>query len=157
MKALTLTQPWATLVAIGAKTIETRSWWSSYRGPIAIHAAKGFPATARYTCGLDPFAAVLDAAGYPSHTRLPLGAIIATATLHQCQQFTAQHGASIRSGIGTRYPEHELEFGDFTPGRYGFWLRDVVKLDEPITARGMLNLWPVPDAIATQLQAEALR
>ena len=26
MKALTLTQPWATLVAIGAKRIETRSW-----------------------------------------------------------------------------------------------------------------------------------
>jgi hypothetical protein len=43
MKALTLTQPWATLVAIGAKTIETRSWPTSYRGPLAIHAAKGYP------------------------------------------------------------------------------------------------------------------
>lgn len=28
-------------MAIGAKTIETRSWRSSYRGPLAIHAAKG--------------------------------------------------------------------------------------------------------------------
>ena len=46
MKALTLTQPWASLVACGAKTIETRSWRTPYRGPVAIHAAKGFPADA---------------------------------------------------------------------------------------------------------------
>ena len=43
MKALTLTQPWASLVAIGAKRIETRSWSTPYRGLLAIHAAKGFP------------------------------------------------------------------------------------------------------------------
>lgn len=42
MKALTLTQPYATLVAIGEKRLETRSWRTSYRGPLAIHAAKGW-------------------------------------------------------------------------------------------------------------------
>ncbi len=41
MRTLTLTQPWATLVALGAKTIETRSWQTSYRGPLAIHAGQG--------------------------------------------------------------------------------------------------------------------
>lgn len=35
---LTLTQPWATLVAIGVKCIETRSWQKAYRGPLLIHA-----------------------------------------------------------------------------------------------------------------------
>lgn len=40
MQALSLWQPWATLIAIGAKTIETRSWGTRYRGRIAIHAAK---------------------------------------------------------------------------------------------------------------------
>lgn len=39
MKALTLRQPWASLVAVGAKRIETRSWLTKYRGPLAIHAA----------------------------------------------------------------------------------------------------------------------
>lgn len=39
MKALTLWQPWASLVALGVKTIETRSWSTGYRGPLAIHAA----------------------------------------------------------------------------------------------------------------------
>lgn len=40
MKAITLHQPWATLVSLGVKTIETRSWTTRYRGPLAIHAAK---------------------------------------------------------------------------------------------------------------------
>ena len=40
MKAITLWQPWATLLACGAKQYETRSWATEYRGPIAIHAAK---------------------------------------------------------------------------------------------------------------------
>ena len=43
VKALTLTQPWATLVAIGAKRIETRSWSTRYRGPLTRAAL--FPAT----------------------------------------------------------------------------------------------------------------
>ncbi len=38
MRVLTLRQPWATLVAIGAKRIETRSWSTAYRGRILIHA-----------------------------------------------------------------------------------------------------------------------
>ena len=40
MKALTITQPWATLIAIGAKRFETRGWSTPYRGPLAIHAGK---------------------------------------------------------------------------------------------------------------------
>ncbi len=40
MRALTLHQPWASLIALGVKTIETRSWSTSYRGPLAIHAGK---------------------------------------------------------------------------------------------------------------------
>lgn len=39
-KALTLHQPWASLIALGVKTIETRSWSTKYRGPLAIHAGK---------------------------------------------------------------------------------------------------------------------
>lgn len=40
---LSLWQPWATLVALGVKSIETRSWSTKYRGPIAIHAAARRP------------------------------------------------------------------------------------------------------------------
>lgn len=44
IRGLTLTQPWATLVALGEKHYETRSWDTGYRGLVAIHAAKKFPA-----------------------------------------------------------------------------------------------------------------
>lgn len=40
MKVITLWEPWASLIAVGAKMIETRSWNTNYRGRIAIHAAK---------------------------------------------------------------------------------------------------------------------
>ena len=38
MKALTIQQPWASVITMGVKTIETRSWSTKYRGPLAIHA-----------------------------------------------------------------------------------------------------------------------
>lgn len=40
MKTLTLWQPWASLIALGMKRIETRPWTTKYRGPLAIHAGK---------------------------------------------------------------------------------------------------------------------
>lgn len=45
MKALTLQQPWAQLVALGVKTIETRSWSTKYRGRLLIHAGAKRPRT----------------------------------------------------------------------------------------------------------------
>ena len=41
MKALSVRQPWATLIACGEKTVECRSWKTSYRGPLLICASKG--------------------------------------------------------------------------------------------------------------------
>ena len=40
MKLISLWEPWATLLATGQKRIETRSWSTDYRGPVAIHAFK---------------------------------------------------------------------------------------------------------------------
>lgn len=36
MKALSVRQPWASLIASGHKSIELRSWSTKYRGPILI-------------------------------------------------------------------------------------------------------------------------
>lgn len=41
MKVITLKQPWATLIALGYKQYEFRSWSTKYRGPILIHAGQG--------------------------------------------------------------------------------------------------------------------
>lgn len=40
MRAITILQPWATAIAVGAKRIETRGRQIHYRGPMAIHAGK---------------------------------------------------------------------------------------------------------------------
>jgi hypothetical protein len=40
MKAITIIQPWATLIAFGEKEFETRSWATNYRGNLAIHAGR---------------------------------------------------------------------------------------------------------------------
>lgn len=59
MKTISLWQPWASLVAIKAKRIETRSWYTSYRGPLAIHAAKVFPKWVHELCCEAPFSEAL--------------------------------------------------------------------------------------------------
>ena len=127
MKALTLTQPWATLVALGHKAVETRSWRTSYRGPIAIHAAKGFPAYAR------TFAEEERAIGRLP-LRIPRGAIVCTIDLVNCRP--TEDVALHLSGL-------ERHLGDYTPGRWA-WLFDPASLrtlNDPLAARGAQRLW----------------
>ena len=40
MKALSVRQPWANMIASGEKTIETRTWRTNYRGPLLIVSSK---------------------------------------------------------------------------------------------------------------------
>ncbi len=42
MKALSIRQPWATLIVTGHKKIENRTWSTNHRGLILIHASKAF-------------------------------------------------------------------------------------------------------------------
>ena len=51
MKVLSLTEPYATLIKKGVKTIETRSWKTNYRGKLYIHASSQhvFPENTRPT------------------------------------------------------------------------------------------------------------
>ena len=39
MKALSIKQPWASLIAHGIKDIENRNWKTHFRGRIYIHAS----------------------------------------------------------------------------------------------------------------------
>jgi hypothetical protein len=52
VKFLTIRQPWASLIAVGAKHIETRPFSTKYRGPLAIHAGKHRP-TVKEACDLN--------------------------------------------------------------------------------------------------------
>ncbi len=152
MKALTLTQPWATLVATGAKKVESRSWGTHYRGLVAIHAAKHLPSLALRYCEQ---AFVQKALGWPRVIdsqsdrlkdlidSLPKGSVIAIAELVDCRKvvddYTDWHATM---GGYTKAPlEPEVHFGDYEPGRYAWRLANVSKFPDPIPAKGALSLW----------------
>lgn len=106
MKGLTLTQPYATLIALLEKDIETRGWRTDYRGSLAIHAGQslrpvGGVAGLYHLVNAEPFASVLERRWVdiattprvidrsqvvrdPSYV-LPRGAIVAVARLVDCR------------------------------------------------------------------------
>jgi hypothetical protein len=134
MRALTLTQPWATLVVIGAKRVETRSWRTAGRGPLAIHAAKGFPRAARDLCEAAPFC---DALGGLSAGDLPRGMLLGTVEVLGCVPTDGPEAELL--------DERERAFGDYSPGRWAWLLSGHRAFDEPVPMSGALGIWRVPE------------
>jgi hypothetical protein len=135
MKAISLLQPWATLVVMGVKKIETRSWSTPYRGRILIHASLGkagsiftdHPTFTKYI---------------PDFKKLPLGAIIGEATLTAILRV---EDFALPDTEMNRMTLEEKAFGDYSPGRYGWLLEDAMAYDTPIVARGHLRMWEFAD------------
>lgn len=130
MKALTLWQPWATLVAIGSKRIETRSWATQHRGPLAIHAA--VTKRADWACYSEPCFSELKAFHYPGPRWLPRGKVIAVCELVDVQPVERVRGMA---------EPRELGFGNFSDGRYAWMLRNVRRLPVEMPATGQQRLW----------------
>jgi hypothetical protein len=130
MKALTLWQPWASFVAHGLKTIETRSWGTNYTGWLAVHAAKTFPPGARQLCKSEPFSGWLKRLGLTIDT-LPHGVVVCRAQLIYAFRITP---ASL-------IHEFDRQFGNFAHGRYAWVLGAIVAYPDPIPARGRQGLW----------------
>ena len=133
MKAISLWQPWATAIVVGNKRIETRSWPTKYRGPLAIHAAKRWDkdqkefASVEYTLRRLP-------------KRLPFGAIVAVAMLIDVRPTFVLLGESLVSPI-------EKIYGDYGQGRWGWIFSEIYPLPEPIPFRGAQGLFNVPDEL----------
>ncbi|MFB2983878.1 DnaB-like helicase N-terminal domain-containing protein [Microseira sp. BLCC-F43] len=121
IKAITLHQPWASLVG-RHKHYETRGWSTDYRGKIAIHAGK---ATANCSTEL------LELIG--NVRDLPMGVIVAIADLVDCIEMTPE--------LIAEQSETELLCGDWKPGRFAWKLENVRRLEIPIPARGYQGLW----------------
>jgi hypothetical protein len=155
IRALSLTQPYASLVGAG-KWIETRSWRTQHRGVLAIHAAQTFPAWARNLCEEEPFCSALAAAGFDDLALLPRGAVVAVVWLDNVQAITPD----------TIPSEPERSFGNYACAgkqRWAWHLRDVFRLPTPQPARGALSLWPwdapysrILSDIYTELEARNL-
>ncbi len=146
MKGLTLTQPWATLMALGAKQIETRSWKTGYRGLVAIHAAKGFPTWCKNLWLDEPFAAAL---ADISPKLIPRACVVAVGEL-----FGIRPTNELLGHHPTPLSDQERAFGDYTSGRHAWLFRNVVPLPLPIPCKGALQMWEVPPAVAAAIRAQ---
>ena len=152
MNAITLWQPWASLIAQGHKQIETRSWMPPNRAmeqPIAIHAAKRL--VKPNDVDDETRAKVEELMGWAWYMDVPsYGVVVATATL--TARIYVQHGSPSDVIAGCvdvlkdrfsiyEFPPHEYLFGDFTPGRWLWILTDVQPVDPPQPARGKQGIW----------------
>jgi hypothetical protein len=147
IKALSLHQPWASLIAAGAKHIETRSWDTPYRGLLAIHATLESPRATLALANADPMRGALQAAGITTADRLPRGCILALCRLTACEP------------VSTPPPYPESAYGEYTPGRFAWRLDDIWALPEPLPARGSQGLWSVaiPDELIEERATALLR
>ena len=129
MKALTISQPFASLIASGEKWVENRSWSTRYRGPLAIHAGKGIQYLSRD-----------DLADYPT------GAIVAVCRLTNCVLLNHARARPDPDGliVGTHVTWGELVAHPYTEGPWCWVIEDVVRLARPIPCRGQVGLWTPP-------------
>jgi hypothetical protein len=143
-RALSLIEPWATLIALGAKRIETRSWPTRFRGPFLVHASRALPRQNIALCQREPIRGILAAAGYPTHAALPRGAIVGAARLVDCRLITPE----------TEAPPLERDVDHFSPGRFAWYLTEPRRLAAPVPARGMLGFWRVPEPVARAVREQ---
>ena len=166
MRAITLHQPYASLVANGAKTIETRSWappraliGGAHRDPCGAY---GDPATcstrSRDLHPVGSLQGIEGLVGRPGYTLrvnapddvwtpladYPFGAVVATARLDRIGQvrggkrveITPEPGKWLSGGIIEADP-----YGDFSVGRWLWFLEDIERVDPPIPAKGRQGFW----------------
>lgn len=140
MKCITLHQPWASLMATGVKKIETRSWKTSYRGPLAIHASKRKIEMDNDTVRDIAFAVTFGR----DECVFPHGAIVGVCNLVDCIQMNIYTVANALISVSSN---NELLYGQYGTGRY-MWITENMIEIEPIPYRGQQGLWNIPDELS---------
>ena len=122
VKALTIKQPWASLIVDGYKCYEFRSWKTNYRGKILIHAGKNLEKEMlnRFSC---------------YSLEYELGAIIGEADLVDCILVDEQFNNELRKINAIVYGRsNHVE-------TYAWKLENIKKYDKPVYINGKLGLW----------------
>ena len=137
MKALSVKQPWAELIALGAKPIEVRTWRTDYRGPLAIVASTA-PATD----------AMHDRPEIDCSVRGALVCVVELVdvrALRRGDRFAAAGETPGRARKGDA-EEHEGVFA---------WVLRAPRRCLTVPVRGRLSLYTIDDAIVRYVNAKA--
>ncbi len=129
IRGLTLWEPWATAIAIGIKTYETRSWGTRYRGSLAIHAGR--------TVDQEVLKTARDF--YPGFPDPSPGMVLCVVQLNECRTMTEPPS------------DDEAFWGVFGVGRWAWKMTGLMKLEEPIPMIGHQGLYGLDPDVATAL------
>lgn len=159
MKALTVWQPWASMLVAGVKGIETRSWATHYRGPLAVHAAaltfdRVFNSLGHVRGAVAFERLCMELLQTDNLRDLPKGCIVGTVNVVACVKVPPPplEGWAGCGVYGRTLTEDELALGGYTPGRFAWVCEDPVTFARPVPYRGRQGLWNVPAEIAEQIQ-----
>lgn len=127
MKVLSIKEPWATLIASKQKYIETRSWKTSYRGELYIHASKKL--INKKDEKIQELLKLL-----PTQ-EMNYGKIICKCELVDCIYMDEKFINEIKQN------KQEYICGYYQIGRFA-WILEKMELIQPkIEAKGKLNIW----------------
>ena len=134
MKALTIKQPWASLLAHGIKDIENRTWNTAFRGKFLIHAGKTLDTNAKLTksqveaCVKKGILSQSTDGSWDWNIDFPCGAILGEGTIIDV----------IAPRANT--PEDSIWKEDFS---YGLVISDAKPLEKAVPAKGKLGFWEI--------------
>lgn len=160
MRALTLTQPWAGLVAAGIKRIENRSRAmikiSDFGAPFAIHASRQIDgAIYDEIARIDPCHDVHRIAADTPWLRLShvtsavIGVAVVESVVHRVERFGEPYVAVAGGEVVDLGEQHRWFVGPF-----GYVLRDVRVLAEPVPCRGWHSFWRLPADVAAEVERQ---
>lgn len=146
IKAISLHEPWASFIPMGLKKYETRSWYTSYRGPLLICSAKKTSNAQKLTHNyiIHKYQQLLtETDNYVEWQDLPFGCAIlyetakpnALVNLTNCIRMTPQ--------FINQQPEAEIDTGDWKVGRFAWQLDNIRPITPPIKVIGKQGLFNV--------------
>lgn len=143
-KAISLTQPWASLMAIGAKVNETRSRAWNYQGDVAIVSTKevwraqvpNYAETAlKWLWHFRDKFPGYHANIHDLYLSLPFGKIVCVVEKTGCFKTSGMEMPNLSTV--------ELEIGNYSPDRFFYPTRNFRQLKEPIPWRGTQGIYEV--------------
>jgi len=123
MKVLTIKQPWASLIMSGDKRFEFRSWRTSYRGPLLIHAGKTIDK--KFASRLKKY--------LPEE--LPTGKILGKVNIVDCIKCDEKFKNMCHAENKDIYGKSPFE------ETYAWQIEDIEVFNNPIEIKGKLGLW----------------
>ena len=123
MKVLTIKQPWASLIMLGLKKYEFRSWKTDYRGELLIHAGKGIDKD-----GMERLKKYIP-------ENMPTERILGKVKLIDCIKTSPEFYDKVQK-------ENKYIYAKSVFNQDYAWQMEVIEVyDNPIKVKGKLRLW----------------